>query len=125
MKNTRFNDFYEAYNFLKEHEMTKTYIDIGPHKHRVDHFYKCLDIDVTKVNPKTCEIDTNSELNTKTEVWLELGRWSEESNTAYHDYDLDCGGDTFEEAVIKLANLVDEYYDEKTGEKIKSDCGLL
>lgn len=27
-----------------------------------------------------------------------------------HDYDLDCGGDTFEEAIMKLAKLVFQHY---------------
>ena len=27
-----------------------------------------------------------------------------------HDIDLDCGGDTFEEAIIELAKLVKKYY---------------
>ena len=34
-----------------------------------------------------------------------------------HDINLDCGADTYEEAIIKLANLVDLYYDDN-GEKI-------
>ena len=34
-----------------------------------------------------------------------------------HDTNLDCGADTYEEAIIQLANLVDLYYDDN-GEKI-------
>ena len=53
--------------------------------------------------------------NTKTEVWLEFGRafidYSITDDVMFeHDYRLDCGGDTFEEAIIKLANLVDQFY---------------
>lgn len=130
MKNNRFNDFYEAYNFLKEHKMTKTYSKLSDDskEFETDHFYKCLDVNVVKVNPKTCELEHKEDrlhLNTKTKVWLEFGAWCEENNSPYHDYDLDCGGDTFEEAIIKLANLVDKYYDKSTGKKVKSDYGLI
>lgn len=126
MKNSRFNDFYKAYNFLKSHKMIKSCSDLSVNgeKIEIDHFYECLDIEVVKVNPETCELEHKKELlylNTKTEVWLEFGGWNEENSSAYHDYDLDCGGDTFEEAIIKLANLVNEYYDETTGEKIKKN----
>ena len=129
MKKQRFNDFYDAYNFLEGHKMTKPSLKLGDtlKEHEVDNFHKCLYVSVVKVNPDTCELEYKEDrlhLNTKTEVWLEFGRWSEKEKVAYHDYDLDCGGDTFEEAIIKLANLVDKYYDEATGKKIKSDCGL-
>ena len=77
-------------------------------------FEECLDIYVTKVNPKTKRIDDNEKLNTKVEVWLECGKYLfDEHRKEYlpcHDIDLDCGGDTFEEAIIKLANLVKKYY---------------
>lgn len=129
MNKNRFNDFYEAYTFLENHKMTKTYSKLENDSKEVEfnHFYKSLDIAVVKVNPETCELEYKQDrlhLNTKTEVWLELGAWNEEYKVAYHDYDLDCGGDSFEEAIINLANLVDKYYDEATGKKIRNDCGL-
>jgi len=67
-----------------------------------------LYIMVVKVNPLTNEVDDDQTKNTKTQVWLEVGPWSEQYHT--HDWDLDCGGDTFEEAIIKLADLVKQYY---------------
>lgn len=93
----RFDNFYEAWWFLLEHEMFK------------DNFQKCLDIDVVMVNPETKSIDDNERLNTETRIWLECGEYNEKYLT--HDLDLDCGGETFEIAIIKLANLVDKYYD--------------
>lgn len=54
-----------------------------------------------------------------TEVWLELGPeeydypadWYEETDRLeYHDPDLDCGGPTFDEALVELAKLVLEHY---------------
>ena len=91
-------EFYDAWEFLLEHKMFNRY------------FRDILYIMVVKVNPETCEVDDDNSKNTKTEVWLECGPWSADYNT--HDWDLDCGGDTFEEAIIKLANLVKEWYDD-------------
>lgn len=56
------------------------------------------------------------ERNTKTEIRLETGKWElflrgdMKQHVHFHDTELDCGGDTYEEAVIKLARLVWERY---------------
>lgn len=60
---------------------------------------------VVKVNPKTNEISDDVELNSKTRIWLECGITPNE-----HDIRLDCGGDTFEEAIIQLADLVIKHF---------------
>ena len=52
----------------------------------------------------------NEDLNTKTEVWLECGKY--DKNTCCHDIELDCEGDTYEDAIIELANLVFKEYGE-------------
>lgn len=88
---------YEAWNYLDNHKIFD------------GHFVSCLDIFVVKVNPKTDEIDDDENLNTKTEIWLECGAYNK--NYMCHDVDLDCGGNTFEEAIIKLAKLVKEKFD--------------
>ena len=112
----RFSDFYEAFNFLRNHKLCECEIDQGNRrKSVVNYFDRCLSISVVKINPKTDEIDANMSNNTKTEVWLEFGRAFIDYNTTdsvmfEHDYRLDCEGDTFEEAIIKLANLVDQFY---------------
>lgn len=110
----KFKDFYEAFWFLCEHpKFTYTdpeFKDLFP----CGSFTDCLDIDVKKVNPKTKRIDNNEKLNTHVEIWLECGEyiWEEhlKKYVPCHDYNLDCGGDTFEEAIINLANLVLKYY---------------
>lgn len=80
-----------------------------------DNFQKCLDdIEVVKVEPITKTVCRNENLSTETRVWLECGPYHQKY--AEHDWDLDCGGATFEEAIIELANLVETYYDE-VGEK--------
>lgn len=80
---------YEAYWYLQE---------LG----YIDH----LDIMMSKVNPETNEIDDDNSKNTKVEVWLETGLWDEELMMPTHDIDLDVGAETFEEAIIKLAQKV-------------------
>ncbi len=83
-------------------------------------FHKSLDIDVVKVNSENSTIEDDDLLNTKTQVWLEAGEpYSgdesgipgvdpEEVFFNSHNIDYDCGGDTFEDAIIKMANLVYE-----------------
>lgn len=123
----RFNDFYEAYNYLKNHKMCECpiYNDNGRKtKYTNNYFDKCLDVDVVKVNPITNEIDNIKANNTKTQVWLEFGRAFIDldiTNEAMieHDLRLDSYGDTFEEAIIMLANLVNEYYYDNGEERHK------
>lgn len=76
-----------------------------------------MDIEVVKVNPDTNSVDDDYNKNTKTRVWLETGAYIKNDDLPpmgyshfYHDYYLDCGGDTFEEAIIRLAELVLKYY---------------
>lgn len=118
----RFNDFYKAYKFLENHKMTRTEIKLknSSDVYEANMFRECLDVCVTKVNPNTGITEYKQDrfhLNTKTEVWLEFGGWNSASNKPCHDIDLDCGGDTFEEAIVNLANLVNIHYDEETGNK--------
>lgn len=105
-KEKRITDFYEAWLFLNEHEIV--------YLNGVNYFYKCLDIEVVKVSPETLTIENDTNLNTKTQVWLEFGGIIKDENFGIimpcHDINLDCGADTFEEAITKLANLVNNYY---------------
>jgi hypothetical protein len=111
----KFTDFYESYNYLEHHSIVQ---------HDGNYYFnRCLDVEVVKVDPSTNEINFEDESkNTKTTVWLEFGPIVEDTYNDFltryipsHDIDLDCGGDTFEEAIIKLANLTyDKYGYEKT-----------
>ena len=69
---------------------------------------KNLDIEVFKVNPKTRRIEDDKSKNTHVEIWLETGEYSEieGKKVVSHNFEYDCGGDTFEEAIIKLKHLV-------------------
>lgn len=89
-------EFYKAWHYLLNHKIFN------------DAFVDCLDIEVVKVNPVTNSVDNNFSKNTKVQVWLECGPWNKKCRM--HDIDLDCGGDTFEDAIIKLAYLVRDKY---------------
>ena len=92
-------EFYNAWTFLVNHKMFN------------GRFEKDLWFDVVKVNPDTKEIDYLDEAkNTKVEIWLEHGHYDVDWGACVHNIDLDCGGDTFEEAIIKLAELVKRHY---------------
>ena len=91
-------------------------------------FWEALDIDVLKVNPDTNSIDDDSKKNTKTSVWLETGAYIKDDDALsigcshfYHDYYLDCGGYTFEDAIIQLAELVMKYYGKDRVSSIMED----
>lgn len=82
-------------------------------------FQKCLDIDVVMINPENGYIDSDKSKNTQIEILLECGML--EDGSPAHDIELDCGGYTFEEAIINLANLVIEHYPEETEKTIMID----
>jgi len=90
-------DFYESWRFLSEHKIFNDSFE-----------YDRLWTHVTKVNPETNMLDDDMSKNTKTVIWLECFPGKDENY--FHDMDLDCGGDTFEEAVIELAKLVKKKY---------------
>ena len=91
-------NFYDAYQFLDNHKIFN------------GNFTYQLWFEIVKVNPETNAIDDDSTKNTKVQVWLEHGPYDKEWGGCTHDIDLDCGGDTFEEAIIKLAELVKGKY---------------
>ena len=92
-------DFYESWRFLAKHKIFDESFE-----------YDRLWIHTTKVNPTTNELDDDKTKNTKVEIWLECFPDNPEIDGRYHDIDLDCGGDTFEDAIITLAKLVKEKY---------------
>ena len=82
-------DFYEAYSFLRTHPIFH------------NNFLDCLDVMVVK--------DFSSpDDGTRTRVCLECGPYREQILT--HDYALDSEADTFEEAIILLAEHVKSKY---------------
>ena len=108
-------NFHTAWRYLENHiifsnQQTNPYHD--------SMFQQCLDIEVVKVNPETGSIDDNKVLNTKVQIWLEVGPYI--GTYFAHDIDLDCGGDTFEEAIIELASLVKQKYSDDNEKSLKT-----
>ena len=97
------------------------------------HFH--LDIKPAYVDPDTRIIDhKNTEKNTHFEVWIEGGpphdmsqdEWPGEPADGWteynrymnsHDYRLDCGGDTLEEALLNFAARLKYYYEDDGTDK--------
>lgn len=111
MEKKTFNDFYEAWNYLDECDYYKyKYKTQRGEELLMGSFQQALYVMVVKVNPKTNSVDDDTDKNTKTQVWVESGSYVYDENVddwiSTHDIRLDVGGDTFEEAIINLANLV-------------------
>lgn len=99
----------------RDAEYERAYKELAVADHWRGQFINNLDIFYAMVNPVTKRIEKDTSKNTKIEVWLETGpAYFDEHTNQYrsnmHDTRLDCGGDTFEEALIKLANSVKEKY---------------
>lgn len=108
-------DFYNAHRYVDTHPM---FYRIFPwagklelHERSLEYeggIQRCVHVDVVRVDPTTSSISEDRALNTKTEIWIEAGEASDPCN--FHDYKLDCGGDTYEEAIIALAlNIYKNY----------------
>lgn len=80
--------------------------------------------------------DSDSSKNTRSECWLEFGpveygyvaggefEWDDETGEMnYHDYRLDCGGSTFDEALVRLAKNVRKFYGDYKPRKRVDACG--
>ena len=65
-----------------------------------------IDIQPQLVNPVTNEVDMDGSLNTKVEFWVELSYFDLDEDCMCHDYRFDCGGESYEEAVEALFQLV-------------------
>jgi hypothetical protein len=86
---------------------------------------------------ETRTVNDDLSRNVNVEVWLEFGpeeydypaEWYEETDRMeYHDWRLDCGGPTFDAALVELANLVlkeygDYDYEASWDARRKAECG--
>lgn len=98
---------HDAYWFLAEH----------PQRGHLDSsFIHALDVSVMKIDPLTRRVEDDPARNTEMEIWLESGPGYTDPaqyHGAYipiHDWKLDCGGPTFEAALIQLAEKVRAQY---------------
>lgn len=81
-----------------------------------------LEIDPHMVCPTTNRIEEFQRLNTKHQLWVEVMipyfDVDEQKWTHSHDWNLDTGGDTWEEMIEKLYDLVVEHYGHYTEEDL-------
>jgi hypothetical protein len=111
---TPFTDVHAAWRFLEDHPIFE--IDES------SVFFRCLHIEVIKVNPVTGREEKDETKNTATHVLLECGPYvlpeelteAERQHFPYGvtstDHKLTCLAPTFEEALVMLANRVQEKY---------------
>ena len=125
--------FYKAWWFLAEHPKFNHLKDGVPDL--LPGFMDNLDVDVVRVDPVTLE--HSDQPGAVTRFWLEAGPWDtippecfEEGHipgtydeVRTHDPKLDCGGATYEEAIIKMAALVLEHYGDYVEERDEAPPG--
>src|SRR5689334_14580211 len=104
-------DFYQAWQFLTSHPA----FNIDEDDESPCYLKKFQDtlryMMVVKVDPSTETKEDDESRNTATRVWLECGPWRptrpgdpffpDRKCTPTHDWRLDCGAPTFEEAIIE------------------------
>lgn len=77
-------------------------------------FFECTDFDLAMVCSRTKKHESSDSrfANDAWEVWVESGPYivSDDYSGLSHDVSLDCGGWSFEEAVVHLAHLVRQRY---------------
>ena len=74
-----------------------------------NHIISANEIDVlpSLVDPEIGEVNLDDDTkNTKVEYWVELSYLDLDEDIMCHDYRFDCGGDSYEEAVEALFQLV-------------------
>ena len=74
-----------------------------------NHIIPANEIDVlpSLVDPEIGEVNLDDDTkNTKVEYWVELSYVDLDEDIMCHDYRFDCGGDSYEEAVEALFQLV-------------------
>ncbi len=112
MNRWNLNEFFDAWWFLNKHPEFK-----DKESPEIDQsIFNDMWVYVTKVNPLTNTIEDDEALNIETRVWLEWGPMEYVTDfdkpfwCGTHDVKLDCGGGTYEEAIIEMAKLVEKYY---------------
>lgn len=121
-------DVHNAYWYLDSHPVFWEFKTSGHEDYPRNHVSRLesgnawlrglIEIDPHKVHPETGRVDEDKSLNTMTEWWFETGPMDilpretphGKEQAKWHDYRLDGGAATFEEAVIEMARRVHEHY---------------
>ena len=100
--------FVDKYYWIMDHPLNRV--------SEINFFQNEIDIQPQLVNPMTNEVDRDDSLNTKVEFWVEFSYFDVECEANAHDIEFDCGGDSYEEAVEALFQLVyDKFGDYNMG----------
>ena len=119
-------DLYNAWNYLNHHpafwhfygKKDMTAAERIHEKWLIDDdgVRDSITLTVMRINPDTQRYDDHPELNTQTQVWVEIGKhgWPhDDENTGdanWHDTDLDGGADDLDTAIIYAAVMVHTAY---------------
>lgn len=101
----------EINRLMNMNHVQKYYWTIDHEKIGVKHAQGTIELCPQLVNPVNNEISKHNKLNTKFQWWVEFSKldsMDDEHNTHYQN--LDCGGDTAEEAINALYELVLKEY---------------
>lgn len=117
------DDAHAAWYYLDHHPVFWRFEKLGQedypanHVAHLEHEYAMSrgwpEITPHKVNPDTNRIEEDDALNTRIQWWYEFGPWSltpGEPSIATHDYELDSGTETYEQAIIEIARKVHDNY---------------
>lgn len=100
------NDVVDAWTWLGDHPAFRSKGTLGQ-----SIFELCVCIDPHRVDPRTGRIEDDARRNTAVHYWVECGpaptTWP---GTLIHDARLDCGGASYEEAVMALYKKVRRVY---------------
>jgi len=105
-------DFWVAWHWLNEHPIFYRCYREFHEKYLVNErgiLDGCVEVIPAKVNPETGSISEDPTKNTKLEFWVEVFPRSlkpENDGSSLHDYVCDTGGDTYELAIVKVAEEI-------------------
>ena len=100
--------FVDKYYWIVNHSLNRNLSN---------HIISANEIDVlpSLVDPEIGEVNLDDDTkNTKVEYWVELSYLDLDEDIMCHDYRFDCGGDSYEEAVEALFQLVYDKFGDYT-----------
>lgn len=108
-------DFWVAWHWLNEHPLFYRFTKELHEKWLLENrgvLDGCIEVTPAKVNPETLRRSEDPTKNTKLEFWVEVftvGSWGADT-TDVHDYECDTGGDTYEQAIVKVAEKIYQHH---------------
>jgi len=111
---------YNAYRYIENHPVFWRFHEVGDwitfHERCLYHesgIREGIEFTVVRVDPATQSASLDPALNTQVQVWFEFSLshdWKTPDAIRLHDYKLDSGAATYEEALIKAAKRLHRRY---------------